>query len=358
MGGNALKNCETRRVSAEEYYELAGEVQELLLEVSRGSPRGIGYRVDVVLSYGNKPDFGDIDVLFETSDRVAYDNLPKQIGDAFNSKEVVSNGTCISAEYKSVQVDVIKTPSHEHYPTFIYFAYNDLGNLMGRIALRMGFKYGHRGLLYEFRTHDDHVFEKVLVSGDHPRIFEFLGYSFDVWLKGFSEVEDIFEFVVSSPYFNKNVYLLENKNSVSRTRDKKRKTYNLFLKWVEDKTGMPEYPWPSFDERGIRKSSEEFLERAFSIFPRFLSDFQVAQKRLQNYEKFKTLFKTLFSGERVRVITGLDGIELGNFIKRLKHWGDQCNHGSLQNYILHLESQDKVDAFIKDSFELQQGFKI
>jgi len=349
MGGNALKNCETRRVSAEEYEVISKEVVDLLNKLN--DPEA---SITPIISYSSKPDFGDIDVLFEIRHGFSYTDLASEISKAFNSKEIVPNGNCISAEYKGFHVDVIKTPTPEFHTSVVYFAYNDLGNLMGRIAHKMGFKYGHRGLVYQFRTTEDHVFEEVIVSTNMSDIFKFMGYDFPQWERGFNTVEEIFIFASSSPYFNKQIFLLKNRGHISRIRDKKRKNYGLFLKWVEDRGGLPEYPWPSMDERGGRRASEEFLQKAFNSFPSFSVKYGDVVKRVEAYNKYKSLF----SGDHVRTLTRLEGVELGDFIKYLKHWGTQCLEGSIQGYIIKLGTQDRVDAFIRDSLELRKGFRI
>lgn len=39
--------------------------------------------------------------------------------------------------------------ANEHFNTSLeYLNWNDLGNLIGRIAHKFGLKYGHKGLLY------------------------------------------------------------------------------------------------------------------------------------------------------------------------------------------------------------------
>lgn len=51
--------------------------------------------------------------------------------------------------------------------------------------------------------------------------------------QGFNELEDIFEFVMSSPFFHKDWFLFENRTSDQRARDKKRKNYVAALEYFE-----------------------------------------------------------------------------------------------------------------------------
>ncbi|WP_457824345.1 hypothetical protein, partial [Staphylococcus aureus] len=74
---------------------------------------------------------------------------------------------------------------------------------------------------------------------------------------GFRNLLDIFQFVVSSPYANLDIYLLENRNHKSRIRDSKRPTYNAFLDWLEQQTDatIPAFPWaePGSAERELQR---------------------------------------------------------------------------------------------------------
>ena len=359
MGGNALKNCEIRRVSAEEYRILSVEVLHILQETFPLR------RICIQKAYENKPDFGDLDILFEI--RGEKDNVftPESLRELFNSKEVVYNGKhghpdtppdlfekVFSLEYKGLQVDIIPTLSEYFYSSYIYTSFNDLGNFMGRIAHKMGFKYGDKGLIYQFRTMEDHVSAEIKVSLDISKIFEFLGYDLYRFYKSFNNLEDIFEFVASSKYFHKDIYLLPNRNHKSRTRGLKRKNYNLFLKWLEEPTIklINEYPWPSMEERGGRKDVEEFMMKAFTMFPQFRIDFIIERDRLEQEAEVKALF----NGGIVKGITGLENIELGNFMKYLRDFGATTTYKSLPLLIKTLNSPDNIQHFIKYHFMIYE----
>lgn len=303
MGGNALKNVYTRRYEAEEYRALAQEVVEAL--------RGYfpARRVVEIPAYRKKESFGDLDVLLE-SDNIFEQGL-RAVHALFKPKEVVINGGVISFDYKDFQIDVLQTPSKFFQTSLNYFSYNDLGNLVGRIAHAFGhLKLGHEGLHLPLRD-DTHLYATIEVSQNWEEILPFLGYKYSEWENGFDDLEQLFSFVVSTPYFNKRIFLLENRNHASRVRDRKRKTYMGFLKWIEDKN-LPEFDYP--------QNKEELRRKAFEFFPGLKEKVKEAEEKhaliVASHEKF--------NGTLVASLTGLEGRELGSFMGQFKsaHGGE------------------------------------
>lgn len=302
MGGNALKNCETRRLQKAEYLVLVERViNDLKNELSEPN---WDRRVKNIPYYTSKEDFGDADILIDSCMLPAdwVDRMVKK----WDSKETYSNGDCVSFEVDGFQVDVIKSPSQEYEFAYNYFSYNDLGNLIGRMAKKLGLKYGHDGLWYVFRD-GDQVVENILISYDPKRVYEILGLEYR---KDFDTLEDIFEFVSSSWYFNPDIYLFENLNHISRIRDRKRKTYNAFLQWCEQNKSQ-------FDTTfKFNEDKNAYLPYLFEFFKQegFRDKWMAAKCKmlLQRDNRDK------YSGEDVIKITGLTGKELGAFMTLLR----------------------------------------
>lgn len=335
MGGNALKEVTTRRYLKDEYFLL---VSEVLNKLRTEFPNN---QVFVIRAYRSKDSFGDMDLLFESTGSVDWREVLTRL---FDSKQIVKNGTVWSFEYKEFQIDLIMTPTSELYASEVYFSYNDLGNLMGRIAHKMGFKYGHDGLKLIIRD-GDYQFAELNVSRDSKKIFEFLGYDFDEYVKGFDTIEDIFKFVVNNQYFNKEIYLLQNRNHTSRVRDRKRKTYNEFLTWLETVELKYAYQWPSYEERGGTKVNLEFLHRAFDMFPEFKI---LCDETMVAFEK-RLKFKALFNGDIVRTLTGLEGPELGKFMKFIKDFVESSWSRPFDDWVI--ENPALVNRFIMNLFD-------
>jgi hypothetical protein len=301
MGGLALKHLNVRRVSKAEYAEVCNRMVSAFRSLFDQAP-------SIIPSYRNKPDFGDCDSLIVAS--ALPEDWRTQLANLVESQGFVVNGGVTSIEMYEVQFDFISVPPtvSDHVFAYTYFAYNDLGNLMGRIAHKLGFKYGHLGLQKVLR-HGDHVFATLPVANSPAEIFEFLGYSYGRWLKGFSELTDVFEFAASSPYFEKDIFLLDNRNAKSRVRDSKRKTYTDFLKWCDTLPTLV-----STREQGTEERHAFQLDRAFAKFPDFKSRYQRAEAlRLEHAD-----LKSRWNGENVMEWTGLSGKPLGNLMSAVR----------------------------------------
>lgn len=338
MGGNALKNVETRRYMRDEYLVLEKEVLDILREDFPGR------RVAAIQAYREKDSFGDMDILLE-SDNLNTD-LMSYTKERFNTKQAVRNSNVVSFEYKGFQIDLICTTRKNFDASVNYFAWNDLGNLMGRIAHKLGFKYGHEGLSMTFRD-GTHMYGEVVVSRNVRSIVEFLGYDYDRFAAGFDTVEEIFDFTASTPFFNKEIYSLENRNHTSRTRDRKRKTYSQFLTWIETAELPHAYPWLIMREQGGPEFKKQFLERAFQFFPDFKAKYEKVQVDFDTWK----LVKQNFNGDLVREWTGLQDRELGAFMKHLHAVKDTLGKEAWDSMVL-AAGQEGMKKWVMPYFEV------
>lgn len=303
MGGNAIGNV--RRYQAQEYHVLASTVTAKLRSMFPG------HRLDIIKSYREKESFGDLDILIESFDFGGI-NWRSLLTETFDSRQVVSNGHTHSLEYQDFQVDLILMPTFNYDSALSYYAWNDLGNLMGRIAHKLGFKYGHEGLVYVFRE-NNYEFGQIIVTKDPAKICQFLGYDPITFLHGFNTKAQIFEFATSTPFFNKDIFAYENRNHQARVRDKKRANYREFLDWIQYRS-LPAYPWDELTELGGRLPKTKFLDRAFEMFPTFK---EKHESMLVDFHRWKEA-RERFNGKIVSGVTGLQGKELGDAIQKLK----------------------------------------
>jgi hypothetical protein len=346
MGGNALKNVETRRVREVEYFEIRDEV----LAILRGCHDQDGNRVlhDCmdIQAYRTKTDFGDLDILVETfsGDNINYSDLITRL---FSPTELVHNSNVYSFDYQKFQVDLILTPTEDYVTSYSYYAWNDLGNLAGRIYKKLGFKYGHRGLSYMFRdeNNSDNTYAECVVSRELKAILEFGDLDYDQFVRGFDTVEQMFRWVSSSKYFHRDIYLLHNRNHISRTRDKKRKIYNEFLKWCEVTQNLPEYPWIQMREQDGYACKPEFLRLALKQFPGFAEE----HSRIKFLHEQSLRAKEKFNGVLVSQLTGLKGKALGVFMKQFieQHGGKSV----LNPKLFHATSQ-QIEKMINEFHEI------
>lgn len=300
VGGNALKSVKTCRLPADQYHPLSQRVCQALSE-------RFDCRAAPIPAFRSKEDFGDLDVVIEKehASRERLEDFARTFGHA---RQIVVNGPVLSYDHRSTpsdetgfQVDLIRTPSQEFDVSLAYFSYNDLGNLIGRIAHKMGFSYGHRGLLYPMRD-GTHLIGTVHMSSDFEQCLGFLGYNASRFREGFEGREEIYEYVVSSPYFNPSIYLLENRNHTSRTRDRKRPTYMGFLEYLRSLPAQEYFRFPEEKSAWLPKAFEEF------------EGFEARVGEVLSRHALSARVKEAFNGKIMAERTGLSGKALGAFM--------------------------------------------
>lgn len=308
MGGHALSYV-TVRLTKKNADRVAAECVAKLQALYPGR------RVAYMSSYRLKPDAGDADILVEADAR--YD--PHQAAEALGAVEVVRNGPVTSIGLKVrpelpeldgnvFQVDLIKSSPEEFDYASNYFQWSDLGNFVGRIAHASFCAHKHNGLYFYFRdpAEPDHLFREIVLTRDYGKALTYLGYDVARYNAGFDTLDEIFEFAASSDFFHRDIYLLENRNAISRVRDRKRPAYMGFLKWCEAHPELPAFQFPA--------DKSAWLSRLFEHFPQFKGDYDQA---LVDLTKAKAV-KAKYNGEWVARLTGLQGKELGGLMKRFK----------------------------------------
>ncbi|WP_257392094.1 hypothetical protein [Xanthomonas hortorum] len=295
MGGNALKAVATHLLPAASYLQLAAQVMDTLQSES-------GLRVELVRNFGTKADFGDMCVIADRSTLPA--DVPALMSYLFNPHEVVSNGNVISFDVAAFQVDLVCVPASEYDTARDYFAFNDLGNLMGRTAQRMGFTYGQNGLRYKVLD-GDYLVDDLTITNEMPAAFAFLGYDYGRFDQGFHTLEEVFAFAASSTHFNPAAYPLESRGHRDRVRDQKLQNYRLFLEWLQT--------------AGVAAGASADLQRAHHLqgalkqFPAFAEALSQSQEALAGARRRKQLFNSRIVSE----LTGLEGRELGHLMREV-----------------------------------------
>ncbi|WP_018940612.1 hypothetical protein [Thioalkalivibrio sp. K90mix] len=283
------------------------------------------HRSEPVRFHGGKTSHGDLDVLL-ACDHATFENatFENALGVSLGATEMVVNHSkrldadpnrkvlsySVPTEAGAFQVDVVQVPESAFDFARWYFAFNDLGNLLGRVARRMGFKLSESGLRLEVDAAGERVGE-VVVTRDWELALSFLGYDSQRYWKGaqggFDSLESLFDFVSSSPYFDPGVFLPENRPNAARRRDAARPTYQAFLAWMEGQ-GLCSASWGNQDKELFRANA---LVRATDRFPRLSRD---VCDLLDHHRRMKAV-RARFNGRVVSDVTGLEGPELGAFLR-------------------------------------------
>ena len=309
----------------------------------------------VIESYHDKQDFGDIDFL-STIDKQIFEKLVEQT----DNINIVAKAEQFSyaIEFKIhddvnitkskailVQVDYIKSNLDDFEFSKNFFAFNDLGNLIGRIAAQAGLSFGFDGLkrkiyvdnrgdiindLYSneisvtslvenarlFKNELNRAILKtsIIVTKDFDNALKFLGFDVERFKQGFNNMNEVFEFVASSTFFNKDAFLFENRNHKARARDKKRSNYLAALEYFKDKKDS---------------NKQLFLSCMKKEFPNFKAEYQNLERQI----KSDFIDKMVFSNENI--------MELLNLL----NYQNESETRNINPFKEHLGSQEKQFVF-------------
>lgn len=324
MGGLALKNAFTRRYERDEFDIINVELHEILLKTFD--------RVATPLFYKNKKSFGDADLII--SEKIDFD-MRGYINTTFNPNEIFHNGNCYSFDYKELQIDLIVVKSKDFGAMEMYLSYNDLGNFIGRLAHGLGLKYGQEGLWYEHTFKGSNI-GTVMISQDYPKIYEFLGLDYKRWEQGFDELEDIFEYIATSKYFNWKMFQFDQLNKINRDRNQKRKSYMSFLEWIDNNVADDKHEYQFAEDK------TSYFLTINDTFPE--ADLVTQVRRLEYLECRKLYVQSKFNGGEVMRRFGLQGKALGDALTNFKEY-ITGEYESYNDYIIHTDGVDIYKEF-------------
>lgn len=229
MGGNALKKVITERKNKDDYETIKKYILEKISKY---------IKCETVIEIPGKQSFGDLDILYVYDSKI---NIRELITQLFSPIEIVINGDVMSFDYENFQIDFIKCSSDENLNSSqFYFAYADIGSIIGRILNHYGLKFGNNGLwlnLIDNTLNVDKAINltknaigKIILSKEPREICEFLGLNYDKWKSGFLHKIEIFNWVIQSKYFKKEIF--HNLNHEHRKRVSIRPLYKEFLDYI------------------------------------------------------------------------------------------------------------------------------
>ena len=321
MGGSALfaQGKITKRLDKKEFLQIQDEV---MLKLA-----GHFSHLATIPFYREKETFGDLDILI-AKPKMDRDEFTKILQTQFKSEYQYFNQDVISFDYKDFQVDLIFVPESDFETALNYYSWNDINNLVGQVAKIFNLKHSHKGLVYIYRGDTDSGYFKreITVSKNLKDIYTFLGYDYSIYEDGFDTLNEMFDFVVSTPYIDTHNFEYSQLNAINRVRNRKRKNYVLFLEYLVDNN----------IKKSFHFSKDEIEKRIDDFFPEANFSKQIA--RYNNEYKTTLDISQKFNGELVmRLISGLHGRELGKFIYsfRLKYSNEEIlNTNELQMCLL------------------------
>jgi len=256
--------------------------------------------------YGDKADFGDMDVIVPT--RPDWEVVRAEIVRGLGITEVKVVGRVYSTSYQGLQTDFFAVAPRYLDSTCDFMSFNDLGNLLGRICRRFNLKWGEQGLAYVFRrAADDHYKADLPITQDFAEVCAFLELDHAAWVRGFPTLVSLYEWVIASPYFSVVPYLDATGGTLA-ARTKDRPTIIRFVEFLRERalTARPE-----LGDRGAH------VARIAAAFPAARLDDQLADERRREARDAELAAR--FNGGLVmRLRPELAGRALGEFIVAFK----------------------------------------
>jgi len=329
MGGNALKKYGvfTKRISTSEFIEIGNSLIKTINDK-------LSLHSEYTKFYHTKNEHGDLDLLVKVPQNQKI-NFYDFIKNVFNPNAIHVNGGVFSFDYNNFQIDIIPTPEAVWDVAVVYFSYDPLGNIMGKVYHKFNLSYGHNGLYYKYRNFNGVIVRDILISRDVRKIFEFGGFDYDRYLMGFETILDIFNFCVSSKYFNSNIFQYDNLSHIDKKRNKKRKTYNQFLSFINENE-------KKFKQYEFNEDKSVYINTINEYFPESNLIVELEMENRKNDINKRVSEK--FNGNIImKWLPNIKGKELGVAISDFKKYlGDDYI-----NFILNSDEYIIRDLFLK-----------
>jgi hypothetical protein len=376
MGGNAIKKVKISRINLSNY----NKIKKLLFHICTFNKpiydqvlssncaidlcNGVNnlskyINVDFIYDVPGKNDFGDIDVLYISDDKI---NIKDLIIKLYNPEEIVVNGDVTSFAYNYKYTDfivrdnnLIETKTIEDYyqidlikcknlknmiSSKFYFSYGDLGGILGTILKYYGITFGSLGLWcnikketikeYTNTDYESFDFDKIILTEDPQEICKYLNLDYKKWCDGFDSKESIFKWITNCKFFNKTIYLSIKLNHRDSHRYK-RPFYNEFLNYIK-------YNMINLSDSNLEINKNKQLE-ALKYFNKMDELNLLIDKNLIKIERKKKFNAKHF------IKYGYEGKELGNIIVKFKKYIEELSLNNF-DYWLDNNSEESIISYI------------
>lgn len=195
-------------------------------------------------------------------------------------------------------------------------------------------KYGQEGLFMTlYNSHGE--LGVILISKNYKKIFEFLGLSFERWEEGFDKLEDIFDYIIESPFFNWKMFQFDQLNKINRDRNKKRASYVSFIEYVDKHAADEKH------EYNFIKDGKSYFDKINDFFPE--ANLILHVRKLEYLETRKLYIQAKFSGGEVMRKYGLQGKGLGDALTGFKTYVYESCYEFFDEFII----QNDIETIYK-----------
>jgi hypothetical protein len=296
--GGKLFGARAERVSTQEMSTIFSEISQKLTDKFR--------KIQLSKSLKSKSDHGDIDIVVLNGDN----NVEDVLKNAFGSRiiEYSKNGNIYSILYKcenvnkTVHVDFITSSSEEDYdPQYEYLSYNDFSGILGVMARRLHFNYGTHGFfkIYEDKRGQNHY---ILITKNLRDGLKILGFPNIEKYDKIESLDDIVDFISSSPLFSSGYYTGETMNNSDRKR-------------VRSGRPSADYIRNKLISKNIKNSidDEDYFFKKF--FPKLYNNVQLEIRKIESV----TVVTKIYDGNWI--LKNFPNVKPGKIINDIKlHW--------------------------------------
>jgi hypothetical protein len=333
MGGKAIDKVQVGRMDLDVYKQVKQYITNTFASLD--------ITINFPFDRPGKETFGDLDVLYKLNPESSFVMID-YIREKFNPVQIVTNGDVISWSYEFgpnqfYQIDMIKCENLNMAK--FYFSYGDLGNIVGRMSKFWGLKFGHDGLwvlvdselIKTYAKLDLNPQTQLLLSTNPSEICDYLDLDWNQWASGFVDLNQIFQWVKSSKFYNPQIYSYSNYSH--RHKQETRPMYSEFINSID---------FNNSDTKFANLTNPTKLNAIMHFNKSRELDLIIQEEQLKNARKEK------FNGKKL-ISMGLAPSQLGKFIPEFKKFIESTQYtfpGSTWDQWLDSTSQEQIDWLI------------
>jgi len=359
MGGKALKSIKVSGMNTETFSKVSDEIVKKLRDELDTN------LVEILPYYKSKNTFGDVDVLISKTaiEKYGFNKFHDFLKTKLESPEQAGNSQIYSFGYKYEdsyhQIDLMLHSDDMFYKAKNYFAYNDLNILMNFIAVsNFDISFSKEGLNHViYGEEKTQKIGEYNVNVDFYEVLDFLGLNKEQHKIGFNTLQDMYDFIYESPYFDSSAFITktekENRAEIKRAE---RKTYSGFIDYVKNK------PQKKSILKG--KSKQEIQNLFFYKFPIAKESYNEIIENNKKIKKMRESFNGFLASEWLNI--DLKDKFLGVVMRKIK--SDFNNDENLLADWIEQNGQDKLKDLVintgddlknkKEEWSKYQGGKI
>jgi len=213
-GGKAFGN-RAKRMTTVEMQLVFGELKSKI-----GNAFG---RFEIAKSLPSKNDHGDLDIVVINNNGLnVFDFLKQKCGNSI--EDTLKSGNINSFLYKSivlghsVHVDIITVGNVENFDAqYEYLSYGDFSGILGVMSRKLKFKYGTEGM-FKIYVDKKNRYHDILLTKNLKDGLKMLGYTDFHNYENIKTLDDIVDFISTSPLFDSDYYKGLGFNNSDRKR--------------------------------------------------------------------------------------------------------------------------------------------